>query len=297
MSGLTALEALDRLGTASAVAEELSLTQGAISRALQSLEAQLGVSLIVRDKKRLKLTPAAQDYVLQIRRSLHTIAAASSNLRSNPAGGSLSLAILPAFGEYWLAPRLALFVKEHPQLTVNLSTRLQTFDLEDSEFDAAIHFGRADWPAADHLLLLEESVLPVCSPKLLTSSVREPADLVAFPLLQLKSRPGAWKRYLASQGVDHRQPQGMRFDQFATMKQAAIHGLGVALLPSFMIEDSLKTGELVTPWNQPGQGLGSYYLVWPKDLPQRETFRTFCDWLKSELSSLDPDQTRAGTRV
>lgn len=297
MSGLTALEALDRLGTASAVAEELNLTQGAISRALQSLEAQLGVTLIVRDRKRLKLTPAAQDYVAHIRRSLHAISSASANLRSNPEGGSLSLAILPAFGEYWLAPRLAAFAEVFPQVTVSLSTRLQIFDFEESEFDAAIHFGRADWPGADHLLLMEETVLPVCSPTLLKSPLTDVTDLVDLPLLQLQSRPGAWKRYLASQGVDIRLSQGMRFDQFATMKQAAVHGLGVALLPSFMIEASLASGELVSPWNKLGQGLGSYYLVWPKELLTRDIFRTFRDWLAGELSSRATFQTMEKPQV
>ena len=138
---LLALEAVERLGSASAAAEELNLTQGAISRQLQVLEGQMGVTLLIRDKHRLRLTPAAADFVTEVRRMLHRLAAASLSLRANPLGGALNLAILPAFGMNWLAPRLAQFAALHPEVTVNLSTRLKPFDFTDSPFDAAIHYG------------------------------------------------------------------------------------------------------------------------------------------------------------
>ena len=118
---LLALEAVDRLGTASAAAAELNLTQGAVSRQLQVLEGQLGVALLVRDRHRLRLTPAAQDFVTEARAALHRLDQAALALRANPSGGSLNLAILPAFGMHWLAPRLAKFAGLHPEVTVNLS--------------------------------------------------------------------------------------------------------------------------------------------------------------------------------
>ena len=106
MASLLALEALDRLGTASAAAAELSLTQGAISRQLQVLQYQLGVALTRRDHGRLHPTPAAKDYVAEVRRALTALSQASLPLRANPTGGALNLAILPAFGMHWLAPPL-----------------------------------------------------------------------------------------------------------------------------------------------------------------------------------------------
>ena len=111
---LLALEAVDRLGTVSAAAAELSLTQGAVSRALQGLEGQLGVVLFVRERQRLRLCPAAQEYVRQVRVHLTGLSQASLRLRTNPGGGGLSLAILPAFGVEWLAPRLTDFTRAHP---------------------------------------------------------------------------------------------------------------------------------------------------------------------------------------
>jgi LysR family transcriptional regulator, glycine cleavage system transcriptional activator len=288
MPSLVALEAVDRLGTASAAAAELSLTQGAVSRALQALEGQLGVQLLIRDRQRLRLTPAAQDYVRQIRAGLASISQASLRLRTNPGGGSLSLAILPAFGVQWLAPKLPEFARANPGVTVNLSTRLRPFDFAVEAFDAAIHFGRADWPGADHLLLMDEVVLPVCAPGLLPQPLQGPEDLLSLPLLQIEGRPNAWGRYLAVQGVPGQRPPGMVFDQFATMTQGALHGLGVALLPVFLIEEALANGSLIPAWPARGRGLGSYYLVWPRDMPPRAPLVAFCDWIKGQVSA-EPD--------
>ncbi len=286
MSGLLALEAVDRLGTASAAAEELSLTQGAVSRALQALEAQLGAELLIRERKRLRITPAGRDYAAQARSSLEGLAQAALKLRSNPEGGSLSLAMLPAFGVHWLAPRLAGFSRSHPGVTVNLSTRLRPFDLRDSGFDAAIHFGRPDWPGAEHLFLMEEVVLPVCAPGLLRQPLESADDLLTYPHLQLESRPGAWRRYLAANAVSGRPPGGMMFDQFAAMTQAALHGLGLALLPLFLIREHLTDGSLIAAWNVEGRGLGCYYLVWPKDLPDRAPLTAFRTWLAGEARDI-----------
>lgn len=283
MAGLMALEAVDRLGTASAAANELSLTQGAVSRSLQALEGQLGVTILLRERQRLLLTPAGKDYARQIRGNLNNIAQASLKLRANPEGGSLNLAILPAFGVHWLAPRLARFSRLHPGVTVNLATRLRPFDFSDGAFDAAIHFGRPDWPEAEHLLLMEEVVLPMCAPGLLPQNLATIEELTALPLLQLESRPGAWRRYLAAQGVADHRPSGMMFDQFATMMQAAIHGLGIALLPSFLFHDAVADGKLVEAWSIEGRGLGSYYLVWPKGIPDRSPLTAFRSWLRDEV--------------
>ena len=284
MPALLALEAVDRLGTASAAAAELSLTQGAISRALQGLEGQLGVVLFIRERQRLRLTPAATEYVRQVRVHLMALSQASLRLRVNPGGGGLSLAILPAFGVQWLAPRLPGFATAHPGVTVNLSTRLRPFDFATEGFDAAIHFGRSDWPGAEHLLLMEEVVLPVCAPALLPNSLSEAQELLSLPLLQLEGRPGAWGRYLAQQGVPGQRPVGMLFDQFATMTQAAIHGLGVALLPVFLIAQALRDNVLIPAWPVQGHGLGSYYLVWPRDVPSRAPLIAFRDWIVTQVA-------------
>jgi DNA-binding transcriptional LysR family regulator len=277
---LMALEAVDRLGTASAAAAELNLTQGAISRALQGLQAQLGVPLLTRERQRLHLTPAARDYVAEVRKALHLLAQASVTLRANPTGGSLNLAILPAFGMHWLAPRLARFAQAHPEVTVNLSTRLRPFDFAGTTFDAAIHYGRQDWPGVSYLKLMDEEVIAVAAPGLAPLSVA--TDILRQPLLQLDSRPGDWGRWLAHHGTPGQRPPGMMFDQFATLIQATIHGMGLALVPTFLIRRELDERRLIPVFGPPVPALGAYYLVWPRATPERAPLRSFRAWLCAE---------------
>lgn len=286
---LMALEAVDRLGTASEAAKELSLTQGAISRALQSLEHQLGVPLLIRERQRLRLTPAGQDYVAEVRKALHLLASASITLRANPTGGSLNLAILPAFGMHWLAPRLARFTQTHPEVTLNLSTRLRPFDFATTQFDAAIHYGREDWPGVSYLKLMDEEVLAVAAPGFATPT--QATDLLAHPLLQLESRTGDWGRWLAHHGHPGIRPPGMMFDQFATLTQGAIHGMGAALIPTFLIQRELAEGRLIPIFGPSIRALGSYFLVWPNAQPDRAPLRSLRLWLQAETT--DPALTPA----
>ncbi len=290
---LMALEAVDRLGTASAAAEELSLTQGAISRALQGLEAQLGVPLLTRERQRLHLTPAARDYVAEVRRALQTLASASITLRANPTGGSLALAILPAFGMHWLAPRLHRFTEAHPEVTLHLSTRLRPFDFAGSGFDAAIHYGRQDWPATASLKLMDEALIAVAAPALVPQPLARADDILRHPLLQMESRSGDWGRWLAHHGAGGPRPTGMLFDQFATMAQGAVHGLGIALLPTFLIRRELAERRLVPVFGGPVPAHGSYSLVWPSDRPERGPLTSFRTWLAGEVaqSQTNPPQT------
>ena len=163
VSSLLALEAVDRLGTATAAADELALTHSAISRQLKALQEQIGVVLLRREGKGLALTPAGADYAASIRDYLQDLARASLKIRAAGERSSLNLAVLPAFGTHWLLPRLRRFALENPDITVNLSTRLSPFDFTRDPFDAAIHFGQADWAGARLDYLMKESVVPACS--------------------------------------------------------------------------------------------------------------------------------------
>jgi DNA-binding transcriptional LysR family regulator len=182
---------------------------------------------------------------------------------------------------HWLAPRLAKFAGLHPEVTVNLSTRLKPFDFTDSAFDAAIHYGRQDWPGTEAMKLTDEEILAVASPVI--PPLHAAAEVLSLPLLQLESRPGDWGRWLAHHGQPNLRPPAMLFDQFATMQQAAIHGMGAALLPLFLIERDLAEGRLVPLFGPPIRALGSYYLVWDKARSRRAPLASFIDWLGSEL--------------
>ncbi|MGH1356591.1 MAG: LysR family transcriptional regulator [Thalassovita sp.] len=288
IASLRALEALDRLGSATAVAEELNQTQSAVSRQLQSLEAYLEADLIVRERKRMSLTPAAQDYVQDVRAALQQIAQASLNLRVNPEGGSLNLAILPTFGMRWLVPRLSAFSQLHPEVTINMSTRLESVNFAAEPFDAAIHYGSGGWPGTESLKLMSEHVLPVCAPDLIAGqSIAHPRDLLDYPLLQIQTRPEAWRLWLSSFGVQPDKLNGTIYDQFSTIMQAAIHGLGIALLPDYLAQSELQSGRLVPAYGAATRTLGSYYLVWPKDKARKQALRLFRDWLATQAETED----------
>ncbi len=289
ISALRALEALDRLGSASAVAEEMALTQSAISRQLQTLEGQLGAELVRRDRKRLTLTQAGQDYVEQIRPALSQIAQAALKLHIAPVGGTLNLAILPTFGMRWLVPRLPDFTRLHPDITINMSSRLRPFNFASEPFDAALHFGEPDWPGTDRLLLKTERVLPVCAPVLLPKGTpASPEELLKLPLLHIQTRPRAWQDWFRQMGVTPPNPlPGMVHDQFTTLNQAALHGLGIALLPNYLIEQDLATGQLIAAYPDIVETVGAYYLVWPTEKSDEPSLRQFRHWLASQAQTDD----------
>ncbi|TNE55030.1 MAG: LysR family transcriptional regulator, partial [Sphingomonadales bacterium] len=191
---LRALEAVARLGSATAAAEELALTQGAVSRQLIALEEQLGVALIDRRAKRLMLTAPGETYAAEVRAALQQIAQASLKLQSNPGGGAVNLAILPTFGMRWLVPRLPGFARAHPEVTINMTTVMETFNFGAQPFDAAITFGNGDWPDTNKMLLAEEVLVPVAAPGLLAGrEIVTARDLLRLPLLHIQTRPRIWQ--------------------------------------------------------------------------------------------------------
>ncbi|WP_299151138.1 LysR substrate-binding domain-containing protein [uncultured Tateyamaria sp.] len=279
---LLAFEAVARLGSATAAAQDLSVTQSAISRQLKTLEAQIGAELLARQGRALVLTPAGRSYVAQVRDVLNRLGSASVAAGANAEGGALNLAILPAFGMHWLAPRLADFAHAHPQVTVNLSTRLAPFDFRTQPFDAAIHFGRRDWPGADYLPLMPETVVAVAAPDM-AAKASDAASLRTLPLLHLETRPRAWARWFAAQDLPAPDASGMMFDQFSTMAQGAIHGLGVALLPTFVAQVHLDSGALRAVSPNAEQSVGDYYLVWPAERPVPPSLQAFQTWVSTQL--------------
>lgn len=280
VSLLAAFEAVCRLGSTSAAARELSLTQGAVSRLVQNLEGQLGVQLFRREGRRLQPTEPALAYARDVRKALELIARASLGLRANPGGGVLNLAILPTFGTRWLAPRLSSFLAENPGVTLNLGTRLRPFDFATETFDAAIHFGTRPWPDAEHLPLFEERIEAACSPEFAREHpMQTVADVQKQSLLQLESRPNAWNAWFSHHGLEATAPHGIMFDQFAPMMQAAVHGVGVALLPEFLAEPEIAEGRLVRTPGAPVGGVGTYYLVWPEGGTPSPALVAFRDWI------------------
>jgi DNA-binding transcriptional LysR family regulator len=280
MSALRAFDAVARLGSFTAAARELSLTQGAISRQVAVLEAQLGVVLVARDGRRAGLTEAGAAYAPRVRAALEVLGQGALEALGQAPETGLRLAILPTFGTRWLMPRIPGFVRRHPEVTLSFLTRIGRFDLAAEGVDAAIHSGRADWPGARMTLLMPERVMPVGAPG-------AGRTVAGQALLALASRPSAWAEWWAATGQAGPVPApAMRFEQVATLAQAAAAGMGAALLPAFLIRPELDAGALVALGDEVPSGAG-YYLVEPEPGPRgraKPAVGQFRDWLLTEVA-------------
>src|SRR5690606_21527558 len=166
----------------------------------------------------------------------------------------------------------------HPDVTVNLVSQLHNFD--DDGVDAAIQFGLAPRPGAESALLMGEQVLPMCSPALRERhGIAQPLDLAGAPLLHLESRPDAWERWFRAVGLDVGRVPGMLADQYELLAQAAVAGLGVALLPVFLFEAELARGALVRACGEPRASEGGYHLLWPAARAAYPPLAAFRAWL------------------
>jgi LysR family glycine cleavage system transcriptional activator len=287
LGSLEAFEAAARHGSFTRAALDLHVTQGAISRQIQALEEHLGVPLFDRVRQRIVLTAAGEGYLPKVRAALDRLEAATVQLKAfrGAAAGVLNLAILPTFGTRWLIPRLPAFLAAHPEVQVDFSTRLEVFDFADEDVDAAIHSGPREWPGAvlDHLMDEEEVV--VASPALVRKAhLRRPADVADQVLLQLASRPEAWLEWLKGvgvAGVDAR--RGPRFEHFAMVIQAAVSGLGLAVVPRFLAEEELRAGQLVMPFKDAVVRGRSYWLAYPEAKRDFAPLRAFRGWLLGEV--------------
>ena len=285
-SMMSAFDAAARTGSFTEAARELNLTQGAVSRQVSALENQLDVILFKRIRNTVQLTNAGKIYAGEIHAVLQAMRKASLNAMTDPMIATLNLAILPTFGTRWLMPRFPLFLKENPDITVNFVSKLSPFDFQSEDLHAAIHYGLPDWPGTDSSFLMSEKSVPVCSPEFLSQHPLEnTGDLVQLPLLHLATRPDAWKDWFQSNGLELRKGQGMLFEQISIIAQAAVGGLGVALLPKFLIQSELDRGELVIIVDKPLQSDAGYHLITPVDKSDYAPIAAFRSWI---LKMADP---------
>lgn len=287
LSLLLAFDAVIRTGSVTAAAQDLGLTQSTVSRLLQSLETQLGQHLFIRHKKRLTPTEPAMRYFGDISAALDLIQHGSMSLIANPDGGSLDLAVLPTFATRWLAPRLPDFLSAHPGVSINLTTRFRRFSFDEEPFDAMIFYGQDDWPGAKYLKLFDERLTACAAPDLLARHpVDRPADLARMVLLQLPTRPDAWAAWF--RGQDAEPPaslDGMMMDQFSMMIQAAISGLGIALLPDYLARIEMTEGRLAPVLRQGVPGSGAYWLAWPARKAGLKPLAAFREWIEQQVQN------------
>ncbi len=281
-AALLAFELAARHESFTRAAEELALTQSAVCRQIASLEEFLGVRLFRRTRRGVKLTEAGLSYGRRIAARLDAVERDTlSVMAHHGSGATIELAVVPTFATRWLLPRLGAFLAKHPDVTVNLTTRTRPFLFDETEYDAALYFGDAGWPGTEAHFLMRENPVPVCSPKRLAGrSGLAAGEIAGLPLLQQTTRPYAWRKWFESLGmrVAH-DMTGARHELFSMLAQAAIHDMGVALIPPFLIRDELDSGRLVIPLHHAYLSDKAYYLIIPERKAETAALAAFQAWL------------------
>ncbi|AIS90076.1 LysR substrate-binding domain-containing protein [Burkholderia pseudomallei] len=270
-------------------ARELGLTPSAVSRQIASLEALLGVKLFVREGRNLALTRAGQVYQARVAGPLREIGNASLELLSAREDSNLlTIASVPTFTTKWLVPRLPRFLETAPDITLSFRRHLAPGDLFPLGLDAAIRYGDGRWEGVQCDYLDGRTFVPVCAPGFAERhALREPADIAAAPRLVHEQAECAWLAWADR----HRATQmnalaGPRFEQYSVLIQAAQAGLGIALIPAFLIRAPLAAGTLVQPLDAPVDvDEQSHYLCYaPERLQASASLRLLREWMLGECA-------------
>jgi DNA-binding transcriptional LysR family regulator len=294
---LQGFEAAARLLSFTRAGDELHLTQSAVSRQMQELEAQLGVKLFERRHRALVLTDAGQQFYASAAQVLATMRAATARLRAQAGRGTLSVTTTHSFAALWLIPRLAGFTRGHPGVDVRIAADTRVQDLERDGLDVAIRHGPASLAGPNAQRLFGERVFPVCSPKLLKDARRplaEPSDLRHHVLLQYDD-PDArhpwlhWRTWLEVERLEELKPAGrLSFSGYEQIIAAAIAGHGVALGRSPLLKDALQAGELAAPFKRTADPARAYYAIVSPNSRSRPEVAEFVAWLKREAAGEEP---------
>lgn len=280
--------------------QELFITQSAVSRQIQQLEEYLGVNLFSRTRHGVELTEAGKQYAKGIKPYLQGIEKSTADIMTHKGlGGTLKLGVVPTFATRWLLPKLYKLNTQHPEITVHLETSTKPFLFNENVFDAAIFAGTQQqiehWPGIQAHYLMDEEVVPVCSPALIQNRLPEAVmqnehsydlsdeELLLMPLLQQTTRPSIWQEWFQAHQIQHPKPfDGQRHELFSMLSVAASHGMGMALIPQMLIESELNKKELVIASSKKLQGSRKYYLVHSsQDISPQ--IQKFADWVLQEL--------------
>jgi LysR family glycine cleavage system transcriptional activator len=289
---LRAFEAVARHLNFRAASEEMALTQSAVSRQIQALEEEVGVSLFLRHTRAVELTSAGANLLLAVSQALPRIDSAVRQIRQSAGRKSVSLTTFASFASMWLIPRLEQFQRENPDIDIRIDASDNTVDLDVADVDLALRYGPVANMPAEAVRLFGEQLTPVASPWLLKSGIplSRPEDLAKFTLIEAGDAHRThlewltWRRWLDEQNMSKLQPKRWLYFNYAyQMVQAALTGQGVVLARLPMVAESLANGDLIEPL--PGQRMDSPMAYWMIVGPRsaiRPEIKAFCEWLQGQ---------------
>ncbi|WP_213878200.1 LysR substrate-binding domain-containing protein [Pseudomonas sp. dw_358] len=286
MAALQCFEAAARHLSFTRAAEELHLTQSAVSKQVAQLEDMLRHHLFLRIRRRLQLTPAGALYLAEVNKILTQVDMSSRYILTyGEETQVLTVATQPSFGVSWLIHHLKGFGKRHPNIQLDIRNELEPYALLQAKADVVFFFGQGTWPGATCIELFGEELVPVCAPDLLPAGgLQSAGQLGDQVLVQSTSRPEAWHEWFLEQQLQSPNSyQGPRFDSFFMCLSAAASGCGVALVPRYLAEPELARGSLVVAWPHAMASKGSHYMAHAEHAAEVPKIRHLVSWIREQL--------------
>ncbi len=282
LDSLPALEAVSRLGSFTRAADELCLTQSAVSKQIRALETSLGVRLFVRKARGVELSSAGAVYQHEVISALQGLEIAGQRLRATQHPDTVSVLATHAVSQYWLFPRLLSFNDEHPDITVHIhaSNEMQPFMVPDH--DLAILYGEGDWPTLAATPLIQEDIYPVARPEVVRDEVTSIEALAQQPLIQLDSSWNCmdWPGWFAHFCIRYHPPKSdLTFNQLTLTYAAIQRGAGIGLAWHFMAADAIASGKLVRVTGYRANTGLAEHIVYDRSQPLSTAATLFRDWL------------------
>jgi LysR family transcriptional regulator, glycine cleavage system transcriptional activator len=286
LNALKSFEAAARHESFTRAAEELCVTQGAVSHQVKALETELAVKLFNRERQRLVITEAGRQYLVVVRDALDRIALGTERLVQRQTSGALTVSTSPDFAAKWLVHRLGRFAAVHPEIDLRIAAQMHHVDFAREDVDLAVRHGAGDWPGLAAVNLCAEELFVICSPRLLAGDqgMRQPSDVLKFPLLHLYDR-NDWSKWLETAGVAGAElSRGPVLNQASMLIDAVVDGQGIALARTALAAWDLLNGRLVSPFPVALPLSRTYWIVCPKATSILPKIVTFRDWLLAEAA-------------
>ena len=287
-SSLACFEATFRHRSVTRAAEELNMTQSAVSRRIMSLEESLGKPLFRRENRQLIPNVAAIRYGKDLGRILGDLEAMTTRFISQgQEPGLLTVAVPPTLASRWLIPRLNDFITKHSHIDLNLVSKIKRFDFDSEAIDVAVFLGDGNWPDVHLQPLMSDFVVPVCSPDLLDGQeIKEASDLLKLPLIQHTTRPLLWKNWFAQMGIETaKATSGPKFEFHSHAIGAATSGIGIALMSDLVVQREIESGDLIIPFGGRMKFEDGYFFVYPPKMKNDENAQTFGFWLQQQCAN------------
>ena len=285
LSAVRAFEAAARHGSFTKAAEELGMTQAAVSYQVKLLEDRVGAPLFLRQARKVVLSEAGRRLAPPVSEAFQRLEAGFAALRETNEK-VLSVTVIQSFATSWLVPRLGTFQMAHPDIAVRVDASGRMVDLTREEIDVGIRTGHGNWPGLKAHLLMPATFTPLCSAEFLARAgpLASPADLLRLPLLDW--RDPWWRQWFALAGISDPQPalpSMIEADSQVMLGRAAMAGQGVAILTPAYFAAELAEGRLVQPFALTGRSESSFWLVYPQERQSAPKIRAFREWILAEV--------------